>query len=91
MILIKNINVGLYGIAIKEVDITKWDVSLFRKNFIDAEKAYVDKNTYAGYVIVMYESPEIRDRALALAHTLCYKTAIKIPEVLMVEGRSLRE
>lgn len=91
MIQIKRINVGLYGIAIKEGDIAKWDVSLFKKNFLDMEKSYVDRHTYVGYVIVMYESPEIRDRCYYLAKALGYRTAVKIPEVLMVEGRSLRE
>lgn len=91
MIQIEKINVGLYGIAIKEGDIAKWDISLFKNNFLDMEKSYVDRHTYFGYVIVMYETPEIRDRCYYLAKALGYRTAVRIPGILMVEGSGIRQ
>ena len=89
MIQIKNISVGLYGIAIKEKEVLA-DEGKFNE-FFHSAKAYIDKHTYVGYVIVMYESPEIRNKALVLAKVMGYKTAVAIPDVLMVEGRCLRE
>lgn len=89
MIQIKNINVGLYGIAIKEKEVLA-DEAKFNK-FFHSAKAYIDKHTYVGYVIIMYESPEVRDITFVLAKVMGYKTAVAIPDVLMVEGRSLRE
>lgn len=50
MILIKNISVGLYGIAIKEKEVLA-DEGKFNE-FFHSAKAYIDKHTYVGYVIV---------------------------------------
>lgn len=87
--IIKGIEVGLHGLAIKasEVKADEEKFHVFLRNF----KPYIDKHTYVGYVIVMYESPKDRDLANITAKVMGYKTAVAIPDVLMVDGRSLRE
>lgn len=90
MIRIKKIEVGLYAIAIKKSEVANNGNEKFLE-FYYKTKAYLDSHTYVGYVILLYERPEVRDISLVLARVMGYKTAVEIPEVLMVEGRSLRK
>lgn len=89
MIRIKRIDVGLYAIAIDEIEVMKRGKDKFKELYYTT-KAYYDSNTYVGHVILLYERPEIMDISLALAIVMGYKTAIAIPNIVMVEGRSLR-
>jgi len=90
MIQIKKIEVGLYAIAIKESEVISVGKEKFHE-FYHKTNAYIGSSTYVGYVVLLYERPEVRDISLVLARVMGYKTAVEIPEVMMVEGRSLRE
>ena len=86
---IKKIEVGLYALAIKESEVEKCGKERFKALFYST-KTYFDRHTFAGYVVLMYEWPEVRDISLVLARVLGYRTAVEIPDIVMVEGRSLK-